>query len=125
MAQKEPKTHTDRGLLIAYYSYKKGDEMGVTVKEIEEAYRQVRQQRPRNLSDVIASCVKQGRMIESSERKSGAKSWVPTLTGERYVEAGHAYAQVGRTHPRNFAMATLTSRASCLPHYRLISSDQS
>ena len=86
-AARQPTTHVNRVILFAYYSLHSGDRKGVTIKEIEEAYRQIRERKPQNIPDVIAGCSRHGFLVEG-QRKEGAKTWVITSRGEGYVENG-------------------------------------
>jgi hypothetical protein len=84
-AARQPTTHVNRVILFAYYSLHSADRNGVTIKEIEEAYRQIRERKPQNIPDVIAQCSRRGFLVEG-DRKDGAKAWVITSRGEGYVE---------------------------------------
>jgi hypothetical protein len=86
-AARQPTTHVNRVILFAYHSLHSGHRKGVTIKEIEEAYRQIRERKPQNIPDVIAQCSRRGFLVEG-ERKEGAKAWVITSRGEGYVENG-------------------------------------
>ena len=85
-ATKQPKSHVERLLTIAYHSLHSGEETGINREEIFDGYARIRAGKPRNIHDVIAQCVKKGLLIESDSRKDGVKAWVVTPTGERYVE---------------------------------------
>jgi hypothetical protein len=90
-AARQPTTHVNRVILIAYHSLHSGDLNGVTTKEIEEAYRQMRERKPQNIPDVIAQCSRRGFLVEG-QPKDGAKTWVITSRGEGYVENGFQLA---------------------------------
>jgi hypothetical protein len=85
LAQKKALTHPDRVVAIAYYTYKTQDGAGVTTHDLTEAYSRARVKKPQNFPDVIAACVRRGRLVEG-DRKDGMKSWVITRTGEAFVE---------------------------------------
>lgn len=85
LAAKKAETHPDRVVLIAYYIYRTEDGAGVTTAELTDAYSRARLKKPQNFPDVIAACVRRGRLVEG-ERKDAAKSWIITRTGENYVE---------------------------------------
>jgi hypothetical protein len=102
LAVKRPETHPDRVVAIAYHAYHARDGAGVTTGDLAEAYARARLQRPQNFPDVIATCVRSGRLVEG-ERRDGAKTWVVTRTGEGYVEEGfpgRARAAPARTRPK-------------------------
>jgi hypothetical protein len=85
LAAKKATTHPDRVVAVAYYTYRTQNGAGVTTQDLTEAYGRARVKRPQNFPDVIAACVRRGRLVEG-ERKDGLKSWVITRTGEAYVE---------------------------------------
>jgi hypothetical protein len=85
LAAKKALTHPDRVVAIAYYTYKTQDGAGVTTHDLTESYSRARVKKPQNFPDVIAACVRRGRLVEG-ERKDGMKSWVITRTGEAFVE---------------------------------------
>jgi hypothetical protein len=41
---------------------------------------------PKNVSDVIAQCIRKGMLMDASGPKDGQKAWMITQTGERLVE---------------------------------------
>lgn len=49
-----PSTHTERALAIAYYLEQKQGQDNFTSKDIEQGYRTCREQKPANMSDVLA-----------------------------------------------------------------------
>lgn len=85
LASKKATTHPDRVVAIAYYVYHTQGGAGVTTHDLTEAYSRARVKKPQNFPDVIAACVRRGRLVEG-ERKDGMKSWVITRTGEAFVE---------------------------------------
>ena len=85
LATKKATTHPDRVVAIAYYIYRTRGGAGVTTQELTDAYSRARIKKPQNFPDVIAACVRRGRLVEG-ERKDGMKSWVITRTGEAYVD---------------------------------------
>lgn len=85
LAAKKTETHPDRVVAIAYYVYHTQGGAGVTTSELVDAYARARVKRPQNYPDVIAGCVRKGRLVET-EPKDGKKCWVITRTGEAYVE---------------------------------------
>jgi hypothetical protein len=85
LAAKKATTHPDRVVAIAYYVYRTQNGAGVTTQDLTDAYSRARVKKPQNFPDVIAACVRRGRLVEG-ERKDGMKSWVITRTGEAYVE---------------------------------------
>ncbi len=85
LAAKKLATHPDRVVAIAYYTYHTQSGAGVTTQDLTDAYSRARVKKPQNFPDVIAACVRRGRLVEG-ERKEGNKSWVITRTGEAFVE---------------------------------------
>lgn len=85
LASKKAATHPDRVVAIAYYTYHTQNGAGVTTQDLTDAYGRARVKKPQNFPDVIAACVRRGRLVEG-ERKDGMKSWVITRTGEAFVE---------------------------------------
>jgi hypothetical protein len=78
-------THIDRVVAILYYSYRKSNEPA-TIAELEEAYSNARVKQPRNFSDLLATCIRKGYVVEARDKKDGKKAWQITLTGEKFVE---------------------------------------
>lgn len=78
-------THTDRIVAIIYYNYHKSNQP-TTITELEEAYSNARVRPPRNFSDLLASCIRRGYVVESKDKKEGKKAWQITPTGEKFVE---------------------------------------
>lgn len=85
LASKNPTSHKDRVLLVAYYYlYSKNEP--VTRSEIDEAYSLARMRRPKNISDIISKCVGKGYFVDYRDGKEGNKAWQITQTGEKYVQ---------------------------------------
>lgn len=85
LASKNPTSHKDRALLVAYY-YLHSKNEPVTRSELDEAYTLARMRRPKNLSDSIAKCVSKGYLVDYQDRKEGNRAWQITRTGEKYIQ---------------------------------------
>lgn len=78
-------THPDRVVAIAYHAYHTRNGASISTQDLTDGYSRARIKQPQNFPDVIATCVRKGRLVEG-ERRDGKKSWVITRTGETYVE---------------------------------------
>lgn len=85
LAQLSPKSHPDRVCAISYFLFKEKGE-STTVNDIVDAYSRARIRRPQNISDVLGSCVRKGRLVDT-EKKDSSKAWVITNAGEAHVES--------------------------------------
>ena len=85
LAQRKIQSETDRVAAVLYHSLHNGQNSS-TRAEILEAYSSARTPKPKNLSDVIARCIRKGHVVEASEQKEEKKAWQITPSGERYVE---------------------------------------
>ena len=85
LASKNCGSMVDQVTAIAYYFFHTGQEC-VTRTEFLEALGKARLPRPKNISDVVARCIRGGFLVDYPEKKDGQKAWQITPTGERYVE---------------------------------------
>lgn len=85
MARVNAKSYPDRISAIAYYHVHSEGEGGVTRQEFFDGLSRSRIAKPKNLSDVIAQCVRKGHLMDA-EPKDGQKAWTVTMTGDRYIE---------------------------------------
>jgi hypothetical protein len=85
MAQVNAKTYPDRISAIAYYHVHSQGEESVTREELFDGLSRSRIAKPKNLSDVIAQCVRKGHLMDA-EPKNGQKAWTITMTGDRHIE---------------------------------------
>lgn len=85
LASRNPITHKDRVLLVAYY-YLHSKNEPVTTSEFDEAYTSARMPRPKNLADTIAKCVSKGYLVDYRDGKEGKRAWQVTQTGEKYIQ---------------------------------------
>jgi hypothetical protein len=85
LAGKNITIHMDRIVAILYYHYHKGTEP-TTIAELEESYSNARMKPPRNFSDILATCIRKGYVVEAKDKKDGKKAWRITPTGEKFVE---------------------------------------
>lgn len=85
LSSKNCKSMPDRVTAIAYYSFYGGQEC-ITRTEFSEAFAKARLPRPKNISDVIARCIRRGFLVDCPEKKDGQKAWQITPTGEKYVK---------------------------------------
>jgi len=85
LSQVGVKSYPDRIVAIAYHRLRSRGEEAVTRAEFFEDLSRARIPRPKNLSDVIAQCVRRGNLMDA-ELKDGQKAWKITVTGESYVQ---------------------------------------
>lgn len=84
LANTRASSYPDRLIAIAcYHLYARNDE-SVTRAEILDTFSKARIPKPKNLSDVIAQCVRKGHLMDAAEPKDGQRAWQVTQTGERY-----------------------------------------
>ena len=85
LAQLNITTHIDRIVAILYYQYHTGNKL-TTIAELEGAYSSVRVRAPRNFSDILAQCIRNGYVVAAKDKKDGKKAWQITSFGEKFVE---------------------------------------
>jgi len=85
LAQLNITTHIDRIVAILYYQYHIGNKL-TTIAELEEAYSSARVRAPRNFSDILAQCIRNGYVVTAKDKKDGKKAWQITSLGEKFVE---------------------------------------
>jgi len=80
-----PDTHVSRFVCAAYYLLYTGKAEHFTQADILGIYERLREQKPKNPTDVLNQCIKKVYIIDgpSSEKQ---KCWVITSEGEKYVE---------------------------------------
>jgi hypothetical protein len=76
----------DRVIAIAYYHLHGLQQEAVTRQEFLVAFKKARFTPPKNISDVIAQCIRKGLLMDAFEPKDGQKAWSVTQTGERFIE---------------------------------------
>ncbi|MEX0800231.1 MAG: hypothetical protein WD379_03320 [Dehalococcoidia bacterium] len=86
LAHFNPGSYLESTAAIAYYFLHNLQQEGVTRQEFLASFRTARLTPPKNISDVIAQCIRKGLLMDASERRNGQKAWAITQTGERLVE---------------------------------------
>lgn len=81
-----PKAYTDSVITIAYYLLHGEKIQTFTIQEIADALSKCRAEKPKNLSDVLAGCARNGWLAEGNQKQRGMKSWYLTATGEKYFQ---------------------------------------
>jgi hypothetical protein len=85
-AKGDPRRHTDRMVLFAYWLFKKEKMSSYNIADIINCYDQARIPKPANPSDLMNQIQGQGFVTTAKEEKDGKKAWIITTTGEKYVE---------------------------------------
>lgn len=85
LSQVGVKSYPDRIVAIAYHRLHSGGDDAVSRAEFFDDLSRARIPRPKNLSDVIAQCVRKGHLMDA-ELKDGQRAWKITVTGESCVE---------------------------------------
>lgn len=83
---KSATTANDRALVMGYFLERNTENEDFTADEIKECFRQAKIPAPKNVNDVVNKNIAKGFMMESGDRRSNAKGWVLTMSGEQYVE---------------------------------------
>ena len=81
-----PKAYTDAVITIAYHLLHGEKIQAFTIQEIAESLSKCRAEKPKNLSDVLAGCARNGWLAEGNQKQRGMKSWYLTATGEKYFQ---------------------------------------
>lgn len=80
-----PKAYTDAVVILAYYLLHGEKRELFTIQDIADRLSRCRAEKPKNLSDVLAGCARNGWLAEGDYKQGGMKSWYLTATGEKYV----------------------------------------
>ena len=83
---KKPKSNVQKTLLVAYFLEKYESFISFNVKDLEEGFRSAKEKVPSNINMFVNQNIKQGYMMEFSEKKDNLKAWTLTNTGEDYVD---------------------------------------
>lgn len=80
--------HYDRAICVAYFKEIREKKTPLTVKELEDGYREAKEQLPKNLSDTIYRNTIRGYIMESKDNiaKNNRHSWELTNKGIKHVE---------------------------------------
>ncbi len=81
-----PKAYTDAVITIAYHLLHGEKVTTFTIQEIADSLSKCRAEKPKNLSDVLAGCARNGWLAEGNQKLRGMKSWYLTATGEKYFQ---------------------------------------
>jgi hypothetical protein len=85
--EKNPSSHTERSLYIAYYLETQRGLDEFTVSDIEDAYRECRVQAAGNMSDVLGRMEGQNWLLRAGT-EGRAQLWKLTTTALEYIEGG-------------------------------------
>ena len=91
LARLSVESYPERVTAIAYYQLHNQQSQGVTLEDFRRAFSVARIPGPKNLSDVIAKCIRRGLLMDA-ESRDGQRAWQITQTGERSIEE-----RLGRT----------------------------
>lgn len=82
-----PRAYTDAVVTIAYHLLH-GEKLPLfTIQEIADRLAKCRAEKPKNLSDVLAGCARNGWLAEGNQKQGGMKTWYLTATGEKYFQS--------------------------------------
>ncbi len=84
--QAAPDTHVARFVCAAHYLLHVRGVEGFVIADILAIYGKLRVPKPKNPSDVLGQCIRKGYITDGPGSADKQKSWVITLTGERFVE---------------------------------------
>jgi len=78
-----PKNGTEKSLVAIYFLEKKGSKP-ITVREIADVLKEMREALPKNLSDKIQMLDKRG-LVKKVGQEGRRKCWIVSNTGEEYL----------------------------------------
>lgn len=86
LISKNPESYVLKTLTIGYHLEKSEGQLEFNIKDLENAFRNAKEQVPSNINQIVNENIKKGHMMVVKEKKDGLKSWVLTSSGERFVE---------------------------------------
>lgn len=84
--QKNPKSHGDKILMFGYYLEKIKGYDAFNIDDIEKCYQDVRMPKTKNFSPYIIQLIREGKIMDSEQKKDNKKAWLLTKDGIEYVE---------------------------------------
>ncbi len=86
----DPKSLPDKALSIAYFKEVHEQISPLTIKNLEDGFREAKEPLPKNLSDTIYQNIKKGYLMESRKPnlENNLRTWELTNRGIKYVEEG-------------------------------------
>jgi len=85
--QKNPKSHADKILVFGYYLENIKGYESFNIDDIEECYQDVRMPKTKNFSPYITQLIREGKIMDSKNKKDNKKAWLLTNDGMEYVES--------------------------------------
>lgn len=79
------KKETDKTLVIIYFLESRGNISNITIKEISQGFKDVREPHPKNISDKMQMLHRSG-FIDSNEGPGRLKTWEITGSGLKHLE---------------------------------------
>jgi hypothetical protein len=86
--EKQPSSHVDKLLVVAYYLEGFKGYQNFTIQDIQSAFTQARLSLSSNTAAFISECVRQGLLLELDSKKDGLKAYRLTISGIDRVEKG-------------------------------------
>jgi len=83
---KNPNDEVQLTLAIAFFKEAYEHLDSFNVRDLEDGFRKAKEQVPLNTNDKVNMNIKNGHLMEASEKKDGLKAWTLTSSGERFVE---------------------------------------
>ncbi|MUV56247.1 hypothetical protein [Halogeometricum sp. CBA1124] len=80
----EPESHTQRALVIAYYTEQFSERENFTIDDIKDGYRECRVKPPANMSDVLAGMGENDWLLRDG-KQNGKQLWRLTSTAQSLV----------------------------------------
>lgn len=83
---KKPKDDVQMTLVLGYYLEKHRGLLAFNTKDLENAFREAKENVPDNINYKVVRNIEKGHMMESKEKKDNLKAWNLTASGEKFVE---------------------------------------
>jgi len=88
LRSKKPTSDVQKTLSIGYYLENHEQLASFNADDLRSAFRAAKEQLPSNINAFINQNIKNGHIMEASEKKDKKKAYVLTASGERFVENG-------------------------------------
>ncbi len=89
LLENPPPTDIHRTLAVGHFLETYAGMSAFTKADLEKGYADARESKPSNIGVNISRCIKQGHLMEASEKKDNKTAYVVTRSGEQFLKGGY------------------------------------